>query len=446
MTIAAAQEPPAPPPDFPKLARTFVIELATGQFDKAAAQFDATMFQALPESKLAEVWSGLLAQFGALKGITGVRMETAQKLRIALVTCQFEKAALEAKISFTADAKIAGLFFVPAAAGGSAPPSGWNAPPYVNSSAFHEEAITVSDGHWELPGTVTTPAGDGPFPAVVMLQGSGPHDADETIGPNKPFKDIAWGLASRGIAALRYTKRTAKYGMQSSDDVNSLTVRDETMDDARAAVALAARQPHVDPKRVYLLGHSLGAFLAPRIANGDPQIAGLILLAGNTRPTEQLIVEQVRYLTGRNGPVTPEGQKQIDAAEQIAREVESPDLKPGATINIFGGQTPSSYWLDLRSYHPAEVAAGLKLPILVLQGDKDYQVRIADFDGWKKALAGHANATFKLYPSLNHLFMISAATSDGLSSPSEYSKPGHVSPEVVQDIAAWISAQGNRAK
>jgi dienelactone hydrolase len=449
LSLAAAQEPAPPAPDFTKLGRTFILELTTGQFDKAAEQFDAAMSQALPEEKLAQTWSSLVAQFGSLKAIQEVRVVPQQKYKVAYVTCQFEKSTLDAKIVFSADAKIAGLFFVPAeqaAGSNSAAPGGWTAPAYAMPNSFRETPIKIADLHWELPGTLTAPVGNGRFPAVVLVAGSGPHDEDETIGANKPFKDLAWGLASRGIVVLRYTKRTAKYGMKSTDDANTLTVKDEVIDDARAAVAFAALQQNVDPKRVYLLGHSLGAYLAPRIATGDPRIAGIILLAGNIRPTEQLIVEQVRYLTSRNGTVSPEARKQIDAAEQVQREVENPNLKPGTMIEVFGSQMPSSYWLDLRGYNPGQMAAALKIPILVLQGEKDYQVRVADFEGWKKALTGHSNATFKIYPGLNHLFMISTATGDQLSTPSDYNKVGHVSPDVVGDIATWISSPGPLSK
>jgi len=448
-SIVGAQEPAPPGPDFSKLARTIVLELATGQFGAAEAQFDAAMSQALPEAKLAQTWGSLVAQFGALKAIHDVRVVPQQKFWVAYVNCQFEKAALDAKIVFTIDAKISGLFFVPPGQAGeaeNAPPPEWTAPPYSIANSFRESPITVTDMHWELPGTMTAPAGNGRFPAVVLVAGSGPHDQDETIGPNKPFKDLAWGLASRGIVVLRYTKRTAKYGMKSTNDPNALTVNDEVIDDARSAVAFAAQQKNVDPRRIYLVGHSLGAYLAPRIASGDAEIAGIILMAGNFRPTEQLIVEQVRYLTGRSGAISPEAQKQIDAAEQVQREIENPNLKPGTMIDIFGSQMPSSYWLDLRGYDPGKVAAGLRIPVLILQGEKDYQVRLADFEGWKKALAGHSNALFKIYPSLNHLFMVSMAAGEQLSTPSDYKKFGHVSPDVVEDIAAWISSPGPISK
>src|SRR5262245_56954268 len=160
-------------------------------------------------------------------------------------------------------------------------------------------------------------------------------------------------------------------------------------------------------------------------------------MAGNTRPLEELIVEQVHYLTSINGP-TPEGEKQIAAAEKAAQEVRNPGLKPGMTVNLLGAKLPASYVLDLRSYNPGETAAALKIPLLVLQGERDYQVRVADFDGWKKALAGHTNAVFKLYPALNHHFM----PGTGPSTNTEYLKPNHVLEQLINDIAAWIKANG----
>ncbi len=318
------------------------------------------------------------------------------------------------------------------------PPDTWTPPSYVNEKLFHEQPLTVVNGKFELPGTLTIPVGNGPFPGVVLVQGSGPHDQDETIGPNKPFKDLAWGLASRGVAVLRYTKRTQQYGAASSADYNSLTVEDETMSDARAAVALLQKQPGVNPKHVYLLGHSLGAMLAPRIAASDAQIAGIIVMAGNTRPMEQLVVDQVNYLGALPGANKDAAEKQIAAAEEFKKQVEDPNLKQGTVVDMLGAKIPASYWLDLRDYKPAEIAAKLSVPMLILQGGRDYQVTKPDYEGWQKALAGHSNATLKWYPQLTHLFI--AGT--GLSTPQEYDQPGHVSEEVVSDISAWVVAGG----
>jgi dienelactone hydrolase len=290
------------------------------------------------------------------------------------------------------------------------------------------------NGKFELPGTLTIPVGNGPFPAVVLVQGSGPEDQDETIGPNKPFKDLAWGLASRGIVVFRYTKRTQKYTVQSSDDPMRLTVEDETISDARAAVALMVKQPNVNPKQVFLLGHSLGAYLAPRIATGDAEIAGIVMLAANARPLEKVVLEQIHYLAAMNGTPTETEQKKIDAAEDGAKQIESPNLKPDDKIEFLGARMYGAYWLDLRGYDPLKTAAKLKIPIFILQGGRDYQVTPSNFQAWSDALSNDKNVTLHTYPDLDHLFIHGT----GASKPTDYARLGHVSPEVVEDIATFI--------
>ena len=129
----------------------------------------------------------------------------------------------------------------------------------------------------------------------MLVHGSGPNDRDETLGPNKPFRDLAWGLADRGIAVLRYDKRTSVYGGKMAGNKN-LTVREETIDDALLAVKLLRGRPDIDPKRIFILGHSLGGMVAPRIGADDPSLAGLIILAGATRPLPDVAREQLEYI------------------------------------------------------------------------------------------------------------------------------------------------------
>ncbi|MGH9683690.1 MAG: alpha/beta hydrolase [Candidatus Acidiferrales bacterium] len=409
-----------------------VRELVTGEFDKIEAQYDSRMAAALPPGKLAAGWASLIQQTGDYQSTEATRVDRAGIQDVATVTCRFQRAVLDARIAFDADGKIAGINIRPH----QEPAAPWNAPAYAKPDSFSEQPLTLANGKYELPGTLTMPKGDGPFAAVVLVQGSGPEDEDETIGGSKPFKDLAWGLASHGIAVFRYIKRTAKYGTQVSDDPARLTVNDETISDARAAVSLVAKQPKINPVRVFLLGHSLGAYLAPRIATGDTEIAGIIMLAANSQPMEQLVVEQIRYLASLNGPPNEQAQKEIQMAEDAAKQIESPDLKQGDNVPFLGTSSPASYWLDLRGYHPVSTAALLEIPILILQGGRDYQVPMSNFQYWKSELVKNKNVTLKLYPDLNHLFI--AGT--GPSTPQEYAKPGHVGPAVVADIAAWIAA------
>lgn len=425
--------------DFEAIGKGLVNQLVARQFDKVESQFDEQMKAGLPLAKLPEVWDSVLAQVGPFKSILSTRVMEKQGLHAAIITCEFERASLDTKIFMDAQGVVKGLFFEPASSSSeeSSAAAQWKAPAYAKPDNFHERDTTITGGRWELPGVLTLPNTKTAVPAVVLVQGSGPHDQDESIGPNKPFADLAYGLASRNIAVLRYVKRTKQYGADSKSEA-PFTVKDEVTDDAIAAVALLTKMPEINKKQIYVLGHSLGGMLAPRIASEDPQVAGIIILAGTARPLEQVVVGQVKYIASLTTPQTPENQKQIERAEAIAAQVESPSLKPDTVVDFFGSPIPGSYFLDLRNYDPAKVGAGLKIPILVLQGGRDYQVTNEDFDIWKKALANDPRATFKFYPAYTHLFM--PGSGSGPATPDDYAVAGNLSEDVINDIAHWIKS------
>lgn len=404
------------------------MEMAARHFDKVEAMFDERITAAFPVEKLAQSWDKLIEQAGEFKSIEKVRSEEKQGYQVVYVNTVFERSRRAVIVVFDTKSRIVQFTSAPAE---SIEP--WEQPAYAHNDKFHEREVQIGSAPWELPGTLTLPNGPGPFPAVVLVHGSGPNDRDESIGPNKTFKDLAWGLASRGIAVLRYDKRSRVYGKEMMAAPN-MTVNEEVVEDARIAVALLAKQPEIQAKRIFVIGHSLGGMMAPRIAEGDRQIAGLIIMAGTTRPLEDLLVEQVRYTVGLSGKITPEGEKAIARAEKTAAEMRNPNLKPGMTVDFMGSILPASYVLDLRAYHAAETASRLKVPILVMQGDRDYQVGTADLNGWKQALEKKSTITFKTYPTLNHLFM----PGTGPSSDAEYLKPKHVLEAVIEDIAGWI--------
>ncbi|MGD0154232.1 MAG: alpha/beta fold hydrolase [Thermacetogeniaceae bacterium] len=410
------------------LAEQAVQDLANKDYAAVAKGFDPAMTAACPQDKLQGIWEMVQQQAGAYQSIESVRSEVYQQYIIVYVTCQFEQAALDVKLVFNPLQQISGLFFVPA----QSAPVAYQAPAYVNPASFTETGVTVGSGEWALPGTLTVPVGQGPFPAVVLVQGSGPSDRDESVGPNKPFRDLAWGLASRGIAVLRYEKRTKEYTARMAAILGQITVKEETVDDALAAAALLRQTKGIDTSRIFVLGHSLGGYLAPRIGLGDPGIAGLIVMAGPTRPLEDLVLDQETYLASL-GQID---QAQLAAVKQQVAQVKAlqpDDAAKAPPVTLL--DLTATYWLDLKGYSPPAVAAKLPQPMLILQGARDYQVSPQDdFQGWKSGLAQKSNAAFKLYDDLNHLFM----TGHGKSTPSEYATPGHVAGSVVSDIAAWV--------
>jgi alpha-beta hydrolase superfamily lysophospholipase len=265
------------------------------------------------------------------------------------------------------------------------------------------------------------------------VHGSGPQDRDETILGNKPFRDLAWGLASKGIAVLRYEKVTRAHPGK-LDEVGKVTLDEETVNDAVLAVQKMMNVDKIDEDRVFVVGHSLGAFAAPRILERGRAIRGAVMLAGNYRPLEDLIVEQYTYLFSQKGELTPELKKKLEEIKQKAARVKEPDLKRDVPKKELLMNIPAEYWLSLRAYDQKVTAEKLKQPLLILQGERDYQVRMTDFTYWQKALAEKKNATLKSYPALNHLFM----KGEGKSTPEEYQKQGHVEEQVLDDIVAWI--------
>jgi len=409
------------------IAERFVDLLAKDDFTGAVEPFDSTMKQAMPETTMRETWEALAKQAGPFKKRLGTRTMPQGGFDIAFVTCEFERAILDMKVVFNSKNQISGLWFVP----GKRPTP--DAATAVLPKTVRETEVEIGEGEWALPGTLAMPTtGAGPWPAVVLVHGSGPQDRDETVGMNKPFRDLAWGLAAKGVAVLRYEKATKAFPKRFLA-MRGMTVKEETIDDAIKAVERLHKASGIDPNRVFVAGHSLGGMVAPRIGAADSKIAGLIILAGSTRPLEEIIVRQTRYLLSLDGGFSSADQKRFSEVETEMNKVRSlTSADSNSTTTIFGA--PPSYWLDLRQYDAPAVAANLKQRILILQGGRDYQATAADFEGWKKELSSRPNVTFKLYPNLNHLFM----TGEGKSAPAEYDQPGRVADEVINDIADWI--------
>jgi dienelactone hydrolase len=415
--------------DLKALAQMFVGQLLKADFTAAASKFDDQMKTALSEVKLQESWQNVIAEAGTLLQLTPTRTTEIEGYKIVVIRCQFQRADVDVQVVFNGQGQISGLNFTPVQ-------TTYNTPEYVDELAFHEVDVTIGEGKWALPGTLTLPNGSGPFPGLVLVHGSGPNDRDETIGPNKTFRDLAWGLASQGIAVLRYDKRTFKHAEQFTPDmVEKMTVKEEVIDDALLAVQLMRQTDDIDPKHVFLLGHSLGATIAPRIGQQDLELAGLIIMAGITRPLEDTILDQFTYLYSLSGAMTDQQKSELETLKAKVDRLKDPEISDNISPQDLPLGIPAAYWMDLHGYQPEEVAKTLNLPILVLQGERDYQVlKTEDFKSWKAALNHKENATFKLFPKLNHLFI----EGEGKSTPQEYMVEGHVDEDVINTIAQWI--------
>lgn len=414
--------------DAAKAVATALLDaLDDGDHAAVEAMLTAEMAAAVPADRLQAVWDSLPAQAGEAQGRGGMRATQANGAMLVDVPLLYAGAELVAKVAVTLDGKVAGFLVQPA------PPPAAEAP--AADAGFSERELSVGEGERALPATLALPDGAGPFPAVVLVHGSGPHDRDETIGPNRPFLDIARGLAAQGIAVLRYEKRT-RARPQDYTSPDSLTIDSETTDDAVLAVQALHALPEVDDARVFVFGHSQGGMLAGRIATraddaGAP-VAGLVLLAAPSRKLMDIVVEQNRRLAVLDDARTSDEERAaIDALRAQVRAIRAGGEVESTPMNL-----PAGYWRSTDAVEPVAEAEAAGLPMLVLQGARDIQVVDADWQLWKAAFHDDPKVTFKLYPALNHL----GIAGEGDGGLEEYAVPGHVDAGLVADVAAWIGA------
>ena len=301
------------------------------------------------------------------------------------------------------------------------------------------ENIIVGKGtNYPLHGLLTLPDDTAkPVPAVVFVHGSGASNRDEKVGKLTPFKDLAEGLAAHGIASVRYDKRSFAYGRKMLKEKN-ITVKEETIEDAVRATQLLRKDGRIDRNRIFIVGHSMGAMLAPRIDAQGGNYCGLILMAGSPYKLEDIILRQNQQAMGGLNKLL-----QWIAAFQVKKLKKTfaglYDLTDEeAQKRKFAGGTTLYYFKEMGE-HPAPGFLKLsRKPLLILQGEKDFQASAAvDFTGYQTLLEGHDNATFKLYPGLNHAF-VPALSDDINKARKEYAEERHIGDEVIGDIARWI--------
>ena len=289
----------------------------------------------------------------------------------------------------------------------------------------------------ELPGILTLPKGDGPFPAVVLLQGSGPSDKDESIGNLKPFRDLAEGLSTRGVAVYRFDKRTYVYGAELAGK-KDVSLEDETIEDALNAVQLLAGQEQIDPERIFVLGHSLGGNAVPAIAGKLKQspvkACGYIMMAASPRPLDVLMKEQCDFLYSLLPEITAQQQAEKDAL--FAELDRLKDLDSMTEADTVAGAY-ASYWKWLAAYDILQAAGEITEPVLLLQGEEDYQVTMTDFAIWQETFGEKNNWQMISYPGLTHLFM----PGEKKEGSAAYTREARVDEQVIQDIAGFILAE-----
>jgi len=408
------------------LAQRLLDHLDAADYAAAEAMFTPRLAAGAPAAMLKNIWEGLPQRLGAAQGRGTASVEAGSRGQRVGIPLRYANSELIAQVGVDGEQRISLFLLVPAN-----PPS----PPPAADAPYTERDFTLATRRGELPGTLALPRGDGPFPAVVLVHGSGPHDRDETIGPNRPFLDIARGLATHGIAVLRYDKRTRARPQDAAQP--SFGIDDETTSDAVAAVAALRATPGIAAERVFVLGHSQGGMMAPRIGLRS-ESAGLILLAAPSRPLLDVLLNQWRKLAANaQGPVRQQADAAIAGLERGIARVRSGETLPDAESPL---GLSADYWRSVDAVHMVDearqVLAGGR-PLLLLQGGRDFQVMDADWQGWQQGLAGQRGASFRHYPALDHL----GIAGTGPSTLADYERPGHVDATLIDDVAGWIKEQ-----
>lgn len=372
---------------------------------------DDNVRSSVDAGQLSSLWKGIESQMGlyvsnsawyGLDGVPGGKW----------CNISFENGKAALVLVYGLDGRIAGLRIAPALPEPSESPSDI----YALAEGWEEKELAVHTGKFRLPARLTVPEQKAPdtIPVLILVHGSGPNDMDETLGPNKPFKEIAAAMSHRGIAILRYDKRTYVYGEKAFANPEEPTIEEECTDDVLSAASLA---DSLGFERIFIIGHSLGAGMAPYIAASDTDglLDGIIMLAAPASTMAETIEHQIGVLGNAYN------------REELAR------------IRKTFMELPQKY-IEGVDYDKKAVMAGLcakAFPMLFLQGGRDYQVpaeEIRIWEAWADEAGGNADARFISYPGLNHIFH----KGEGEPSPAEYAVQGKIPGEVLDDIAGFL--------
>ena len=421
--------------DFNLEAEEVFDALLAGDFAAIAERFDENMAAVLDADGLEQSWSAVAPMLGDYLGRGEAELTQQGDFTVAVLQARFANSKLKVQIAYDAAGRIGGMQMQPVA------PETSDAA--EETGAWTEVELTVeADPAYPLGATLCLPVGGDEAlpPVVVLVQGSGSSDRNEAILQNAPFQDIAHGLAELGVATLRYDKRTFVYPECAGDTGLDIDIRGEMLDDVNAAIDLMRTDARVDGSRIFVLGHSLGGMMVPAIAAENPDLAGAISMAGSLRRLWEIVYDQNQEAIAAYDAVElPEAQRATLDAQVAQIEADMETFRGGISelsddALLLG--VPVRYWRSLEEYAGEHFIDELKLPLLILQGDADFQVYAdVDYPLWQEALAGRDNVTFCLYEGLNHLMM----PTQGLRDTTEYVTPSHVREDVIADIAGFVN-------
>lgn len=310
----------------------------------------------------------------------------------------------------------------------------YSAPP---DAPFTAEEVRIKVKDYQLAGTLLLPkSGDRPFPAIVTSTGSGQQTRDSPIPfPNlkdyRPFRQLAEHLASRGIAVLRVDDR----GVGDSTGLETLekATTFDFADDVRAQVAYLRTRAEIDPKRIAIVGHSEGGVIAPMVAASDPQLAGIVLMAGTGVRGEEVLLYQMNRAIELNAamPEEEKAKKRAEHKQMLRTMMEGGDTSKLPPILRF------QWTKTFAGYDPLETIRKVRQPIFIVHGELDRQVTAEQAGLLAKAAreGGNKDVMVRVFPGLNHMFLPAKTGEESEYLSLETSTIGM---DVIKAIGDWV--------
>jgi len=301
---------------------------------------------------------------------------------------------------------------------------------------LEEKVVIKADERYPLNGILTLPDEHyWPCSAVVFVHGSGSSNMDEKIQKLTPFKDLAEGLAKLGVASIRYDKRSFAHGLKMVRSKEVITVQQETVEDAVKAVEVLKEDTRI--KDVYIVGHSMGGMLAPRI-DLAADARGLIIMAGSARNLHEIMLGQFEDMKANSNRLTRWMlDKSTKKIEDTLTKLDSMSDEEAKKTSL-GNGTTAYYFKEMLNYPTEELLRNTEKPVLILQGDADFQVSVKkDYELYQQICDGKENVSFKLYEGLNHAF-VSYISKDITKAKNEYNVERHIPEYVMMDMVEWM--------
>ncbi len=405
----------------------FTEDIINGDFTAVYSVSSDLIKETYTQDELQAVWQETIANAGEFLAVEKIEKSQVEEFAVSVSYIVYENTGVLLSLTFNTQSVLEGIFFnyyEAETTSVSELPKG-----------LVESEFTVKTGDFELPAVLTSSQDTKSDSVLLLVHGSGPNDMNETVLALTPFKDIAWGVALQGVDTFRYDKRTFVYRENIAEKGNEyITVNEEVVDDALSAARMLKDMGY---KNVYLLGHSLGGMLGPRIIEEEPELfAGFISLAGSPRSISEIQLDQNNAVISiLNDDEKEETEKIVAAEKDKLAQLPSMDENELLSETIFG---ISAYYLrDMSNYDSAEIAKSLEIPMLFLQGSDDFQVYAdVDFALWQSELDDKANVEFKLYDGLTHMFTKNVELPT--NTVNDYALSASVDEEVIKDIAKFI--------